>query len=127
MRSGEDAWQRGCGKEDRDKRIEHRPVVGPLPGQPGSASSLRMRPGTLLRKQIPVRTEHWDVTIGLHRGRHRGALRRKYGRRVLLEPDSDRCAYPVDGDPRGVQSRPARRGPAHRRDRGGAALCDPGF
>ena len=28
-------------KSNRNKRIEHRPVVGPLPGEPGSASSLK--------------------------------------------------------------------------------------
>src|SRR4029077_2823599 len=37
-------------KSTRNKRIEHRPVVGPLPGEPGARARCGTRPGTLLRK-----------------------------------------------------------------------------
>ena len=82
-------------------------LFGALPGEPGSASSLRDAPRDPFTQTDPGshRTLGCERTR-LYRGRHRRALRGEYGRRVLLEPDRDRCAYPVDGDPRSVQSRP---------------------
>ena len=63
----------------------------------------------------------------IYRGRHSDALRAEYGRRLLLELDSDRCAYAVDGNPRGVQSQPTRGRKAHRRDEAALPYAIQGF
>src|SRR5438105_2150408 len=39
---------------------------------------------------------------GLHRSGHGGSLWGKHGRGILLEHYRDRCAYPMDRDPRGA-------------------------
>ena len=43
----------------------------------------RTKPGTLLKHQIPLKTDRWDVQVpGVHRNRPRGAFRRSRRRRV---------------------------------------------
>jgi hypothetical protein len=52
----------------------------------GSRGRCGMRRGTLLRSQIPIRTEHWHMSVaGFYRSRHGGSLRGIDGGRVLLD------------------------------------------
>jgi hypothetical protein len=53
----------------------------------GSRGRCGTRPGTLLRSQIPIRTEHWEVEWpGGYRSGHRGALRAKEAHRISKLP-----------------------------------------
>ncbi len=71
----------------------------------GSRGRCGTRPGTLLRSQIPIRTEHWEVSgpgfIEADTVAHCGA---KHGGGILLEHYRHRCAHPMDRDARGAQS-----------------------
>jgi hypothetical protein len=80
------------------------PSIDRLLTHAGRARERELAAGRALEpfcKQIPVRAEHWDVsTPGFIEADSAAHCRRKCGGRVLLEPDSDRCVHPVDGNRR---------------------------
>src|SRR5437762_960219 len=58
----------------------------------GSRGRCGTRPGTLLRSQIPIRTEHWDVKgPGFIEADTVGSLWAKHGGGILLQPATASC------------------------------------
>ena len=103
-------------------------LLSPCRARVGSRSGFGTRPGTLLRSQIPVRTEHWDVSVPGY-----------------MEADTvAHCGESMTGEfcwsltltdihtqwteSRAVCNRSQyASATAHRPDRSGAAFCDPGL
>ena len=102
-------------------------VLAPVRAAAGARGLSGTKPGTLLKHQIPLQGEAWDVSLPGFIEADTVAHWQQPGWGFRLEPDDDRSVFGLDGMPRHLEQGGGGGDDANQGDPAGAALSDQGI